>query len=161
MTHELVPPGNHRRNLVERAIQMINHYFISNLIGVDDKFPLSLCCHLLGPTELTVNLLHQSNIAPKILPYAHVHGQHDYMRKPFPPLGYAAQTHVKPDVHQTWDYFSKYGFNIGTSMEHHRCFKVYIIETGATEISNKVFFKHQYLTNPGVSPEAMVIQAMQ
>ncbi len=28
-------------------------------------------------------------------------------------------------------------------------------------ISNKVFFKHQYITNPKVSPETMVIQAMQ
>ncbi len=42
MTHKLVPPGNHRRNLAERPIQMFKHHFISLLSGVDGKFPLSL-----------------------------------------------------------------------------------------------------------------------
>jgi hypothetical protein len=98
MTHKLVPPSNHRRNLAEREIQTFKHHFISILSGVDDKFPLFLWCHLLSPAELTVNLLRQSNIAPKISAYAHVHSQHDYMRKPFAPLGCAVQAHVKPDA---------------------------------------------------------------
>ena len=57
MTHELVPPDNHRSNLAERAIQTFKHHFISILSGVDDKFPLSLWCALLEQTELIVNLL--------------------------------------------------------------------------------------------------------
>ncbi len=51
---ELVPPGNHRRNQAERAIQTFKAHFISILAGVDNKFPLSLWCHLLEPTELTL-----------------------------------------------------------------------------------------------------------
>ncbi len=98
MTHESAPPRNHRRNLVERAFQTFKHHFISILSGVDGKFPLSLWCHLLNPAELTVNLLRQSNVAPKISAYACVHGQHDYMRKPFAPLSCAVQTHVKSDA---------------------------------------------------------------
>ncbi len=62
---ELVPPGNHRRNQAERAIQTFKEHFISILAGVHDKFPLSLWCHLLKPTELTLNLLRQSKVAPK------------------------------------------------------------------------------------------------
>ena len=46
MTYELVPPGQHRRNQAERAIQTFKSHFISILAGVDDKFPLSLWCHL-------------------------------------------------------------------------------------------------------------------
>ncbi len=65
MMHELVPPDNHRSNLAERAIQMFKHHFISILSGVDDKFLLSLWCVLLEQIELTVNLLRQSNVAPK------------------------------------------------------------------------------------------------
>jgi hypothetical protein len=98
MTQKLVPPGNHRCNLAERAIQTFKHHFISILSGVENKFPLSLWCHLIGPAKLTVNLLHQSSIALKISAYAHVHRQHDYMRKPFAPLGCAVQAHVKPDT---------------------------------------------------------------
>jgi hypothetical protein len=74
MTHKLVPPSNHGRNLEERVMQSFKHHFISILSRVDDKFPLSLWCHLLGPAELTGNLLRQSNVAPKILAYAHIHG---------------------------------------------------------------------------------------
>jgi hypothetical protein len=161
MTHEWVPPRNHRRNLAERAIQRFKHHFITILSGVDNKFPLSLWCHLLSPAELTVNLLQQSNVAPKISAYAHVHGQHDYMRKPFAPLGCAVQAHVKPDARRRWDAHLEAGFNIETSMEHHRCFNVYITKTRATRISDTVFFKHQDITNPKVSPETMVIQPTQ
>jgi hypothetical protein len=51
------------------------------------------------------------------------------------------------------------GFNIGTSMEHHRCFNVYIVKTRATRVSDSIFFKHQYITNPQVTPETLVLKA--
>ncbi len=89
MDYELVPPGQHRRNQAERAIQTFKAHFISILAGVNNKFPLSLWCHLLKPTELTLNLLRQSREAPKILAFAHVYGTHDYMQKPFAPIGCA------------------------------------------------------------------------
>jgi hypothetical protein len=44
-------------------------------------------------------------------------------------------------------------------MEHHRCFHVYIVKTRATGISNLVFFKHQYITNPQLTPETLVLKA--
>jgi hypothetical protein len=50
IAYELVPPGQHRRNQAERAIQTFKSHFISILAGVDDKFPLSLWCHLLEPS---------------------------------------------------------------------------------------------------------------
>ena len=101
--YKLVPPGQHRRNQAERTIQTFKAHFISILAGVDDKFPLSLWCHLLEPTKLTLNLMRQSRVAPNISTFAHVHGTYDYMRKPFAPIGCAVQTHVKPDDRHTWD----------------------------------------------------------
>ncbi len=161
MMHELVPPDNHRSNLAERAIQTFKHHFISILSSVDDKFPLSLWCTLLEQTELTVNLLRQSNIMPKISVFAHVHGHHDYMKKPFMPIGRAVQVHVKPKNRWTWDTHTKAGFNLGTSMEHHQCFQIYVTNTRATRVSDTVFFKHQYITNPTVSTESLVVAAAQ
>ena len=161
MEHKLVPPGNHRRNQAERAIQTFKAHFISILAGVDDKFPLSLWCHLLEPAELTLNLLRQSKSTPKISAFAHVHGHHDYMKKPFAPLGCAVQAHVKPNDRRTWDARADAGFNIGTSMEHHRCYRIYISKTRATRISDTVAFQHQYITNPTLSPESRVIAAAQ
>jgi hypothetical protein len=96
MEYELVPPGNHHCNQAEQAIQTFKAHFIAILLGANDKFPLSLWCHLLKPTELTLNMLWQSKVAPNILAYAHVHSLHDYIRKPFAPLGWAIQAHMKP-----------------------------------------------------------------
>jgi hypothetical protein len=142
-------------------IQTFKVHFISILAGIDDKFPLSLWCHLLKPTELTLNLLRQSKVAPKISAYAHVHGPHDYMKKPFAPLGCAIQAHVKPEDRHTWDTRSDAGFSLGTSMEHHRCFRVYITRSRVTQISDTVFFKHQYITNPTISLESHMVAAAQ
>ena len=161
MSYELVPPGQHRRNQAERAIQTFKSHFISILAGVDDKFPLSLWCQLLPQTELTLNLLRQSRLTPKVSAFAHVHGQHDYMKKPFAPIGCAIQTHVKADNRRTWDTRSEPGFNLGTSMDHHRCFKVYVTRTRASRISDTVIFQHQYITNPTISPESHVVAAAQ
>ena len=104
--------------------------------------------HLLEPTELTLNLLRQSKVVPKISVFAHVRGHHDYMKKPFAPLGCAIEAHVKPYDHRIWDSRSDARFSLGTSMQHHRCFRVYITKTRATRISDTMYYKHQYITNP-------------
>ncbi len=158
---KLVPPGNHRRNQAERAIRTFKAHFISILAGIDNKFPLSLWCHLLEPKELTLNLLRQSKVAPKISAFAHIHSPHNYMKKPFAPLGCAIQAHVKLEDCRTWNPRADARFSLGTSMQHHQCFWVYIIKTRATRISNTVFFKHQYITNPTISPESHVAVAAQ
>jgi len=44
-------------------------------------------------------------------------------------------------------------------MEHHLCFNVYILKTRSTRISDSVFLKHQYITNPQLTPETLVMKA--
>ena len=139
MTHELVPPNCHRRNMAEQAIQMFKNHFVLILSEVDDRFPLSMWCYLVRPAKLTINLLRQSNVVPKILAYAHVHGQHDYMKHPFAPLGCSVMAHIKPKNRQTWDVHGEVGYSIGTAMEHHWCFNVYIIKMRATRVRDAVF----------------------
>jgi hypothetical protein len=158
MTHKLVPLDCHRCNIAKQAIQIFKNHFVSILSRVDDRFPLSLWCHLVRPAELTVILLQQSNVAPKVSAYAHVHGQHDYMKRPFASLGCTVMAHVKPKNRQSWVVHADTGFNIRMAMEHHQCFHIYIVKTRATRISDAVFFKHQYITNPQVIPETLVIK---
>jgi hypothetical protein len=144
--------------MAKRVIQTFKHHFVLILSGVDDSFLLSLWCHLVRPAEFTVNPLCQSNVAPKVSAYAHVHGQHNYMRQLFAPLGCAVMAHVKPKNRRTWDVHADKGFNIGMAMEHHQCFHVYIVKTRATRVSDRVFFKHQYITNPQIMLETLVIK---
>jgi hypothetical protein len=96
MTHKLVPPDCHHRNITKRVIQTFKNHFVVILSRVDNRFPLSLWCHLVQPAVPTINLLQQSNVAPKVSMYAHVHGQHDYMKCLFPPLGCTVMAHAKP-----------------------------------------------------------------
>ncbi len=126
---------------------------------MDDRFPLFLGCHLVQPAELTANLLQQSNVTPKVSTYAHIHGQHDYMKHPFAPLGCAVMAHVKPKNRQSWGIHTDTVFNIRMLTEHHQCFHIYIIKTRATRISDTVFFKHQYITNPQVTPKTLAMKA--
>jgi hypothetical protein len=73
MNHKLVPPNCHHRNIAKRAIQRFKNNFVSILSGINNRFPLSLWCHLVHPEELAGNLLQQINIAPKVSMYAHAH----------------------------------------------------------------------------------------
>ncbi len=144
----------------QHAIQTFKVHFILILAGLDNKFPLSLWCHLLKPTKLTMNLLCQLKLAPTVSAYAHVHGPHDYMKKPFAPLGCAIQAHVEPEDRRTWDTWSDASFRIST-LKHHRCNWVYITKIWATQICDTVFFKRQYITNPTVSPEYHMVAVAQ
>jgi hypothetical protein len=81
MQYKLPPSGNHGCNQAECVIQTFKAHFISILAGIKDKFPLSPWCHLLKPTKLTLSLLHQLKVTPKISTYAHIHGPHENMKK--------------------------------------------------------------------------------
>jgi hypothetical protein len=74
---ELVPPHNHRRNVVERAIQMTNGHIIANVLGCDPSFPLKEWHQILPRIEMTLNMLRPSNVRPTVSAYTYVYGQHD------------------------------------------------------------------------------------
>jgi hypothetical protein len=117
-----------------------------------------LCGVILSDPPNLLSICFAKTTWPKISAYAHVHRQHDYMKRLFAPLGCLVMAHVKPKNRRTWDVHGEVGYSIGTSMEHNRCFNVYIVKTRATRISDSVFFKHQYITNPQITPETLVMK---
>jgi antitoxin (DNA-binding transcriptional repressor) of toxin-antitoxin stability system len=82
---ELVPPGCHRCNAAEVAIRNFKAHFLSVLAGTAESFPKSLWDRLLPQTELTLNLLRQSNATPTVSAYAHLAGPFDYNKMPLAP----------------------------------------------------------------------------
>ena len=81
---ELVPPHCHRRNIADAVIKHFKNHFISILAGTDPNFPLKLWDKLLPQSELTLNLLRQSNAAPNILAQSHLFGSFDFNRPSSP-----------------------------------------------------------------------------
>jgi hypothetical protein len=65
------------------------------------------------------------------------------------------QTQEPTNLGHPWDT----GFNIGVAIEHYQHFHICTVKTRAMRVSNTVFFKHQYITNPQVTPKTLVIKA--
>ena len=66
-TYQLVPPNVHRRNISERAIWTFKAHFLSVLAGLDPVFPMFMWDDLLNQTDITLNLLRQATLNPRIL----------------------------------------------------------------------------------------------
>jgi hypothetical protein len=158
---ELTPADMHRRNAAEKAMQTFKAHFKSVLAGVSDDFPIREWDELLPQTVLTLNLLRQSHVAPNISAYAYHHGSFDYNRMPLAPMGCAVQFHIKPDKRKTWGEHSMDGWYLKTSPEHYRCHIVFVKKTQATRVTDTVFFKHKYITQPEVKPADVIIKAYQ
>ena len=83
---QLVPPDVHLHNIAERAIHTFKAHFLSILAGVSDAFPNFLWDCLLPQTELTLNLLRQSNIAPSVSAWDHYNGSFNFNATPMGPM---------------------------------------------------------------------------
>ena len=106
MKLELLPPGCHRHNAAEVAIQNCKAHFLSVLAGTVTSFPPTLWERLLPQAEVKINLLRQSNATPNVSAYAHLSGPFDYNKMPLAPMGCEAQVHEKTDKYGTWAYDS-------------------------------------------------------
>ena len=158
---ELTPADMHRRNAAERAIQTYKSHFIAIQAGVADDFPIHQWDELIPQAVLTLNLLRQSHVAPNVSAYAYHHGPFDYNRMPLAPMGCAVQFHIKPTRRKTWGERASDGWYLKTSPEHYRCHVVFVKQTRSKRITDTVFFKHKYITQPTVTPADAIVKAYQ
>ena len=114
---------------------------VTVMSGVSKIVPMHLWCRLLQPAELTLNVQQQSNTVPNVSAYAHIHGQHNFVVGSFAPLGIEVQAYKTPTKRGTWDPHLVTGWNLGTSMVHYRCFRVYVKKTREERVTETIFFK--------------------
>ena len=98
-------------------------------------------------------------MTPTVSAYAHLYGPHDFNKHPLAPIGCAVQMHEKPNQRKTWAPHAIDGWYVGTSFQHYRAYKIRAKSTKAERISDTVFIKHRYLTNPTVTPKDAVVKA--
>jgi hypothetical protein len=157
---KLVSPGCHRCNAAKVAIHNFKAHFLSVLAGVADDFPPNLWDWLLPQTEITINLIQQSNTTPNVSAYAHLSGPFNYNKIPLAPMGCEAQVHEKTNKRSTWAYHSVDGWYLFTSPEHYRTHNCHIKHTKSKQLSNTVQFQHKRITNPSIMHANKVIQAL-
>jgi hypothetical protein len=157
---QLVPPDIHRRNLAEQAIQTFKNHFKDILVGVNDTFPMRLWDRLLPQTILTLNLLRQSNAVSTVSAYQYVHGNFDYNKIPLAPLGCAVQLHQSNTKQASWAENSIDRWYLQISLEHSQCHVIYVKQTKSEQVSDTVFFKTKYITQPTMMPADVITKAI-
>ena len=159
-TYQLVPPDVHRANAAERAIRTFKAHFLSILAGIDTSFPNYLWDKLLPQTELTLNLLRQSTIAPAISAWEAFNGPLNYDATPLGPIGCPVIIHNKASTRNSWDFRGRDGFRVGPALQHYRCFQVVDSATNCVVVSDTVAFRHSYLKQPTITYDDRLLRTI-
>ncbi len=151
----------HCRNKAKQMVRHFKNHFLSILAGVDATFPPYLWGLLLPQAKLTVNLLLQATINPKISDWEYENGPFDFNKTPLAPVGHRVLTHAKPPTQRSWDYRAKQGFYVGPAMDHYRCYKLVKSEMKQKVVYNMVEFRHAYLQILAVLADDKIINRLQ
>ena len=73
---------------------------------------------------ITLNMLRQSRINPKLSAHDQVFGTFNYERTPLTPLGTKAIIHKCPDQRKTWDKHGLPSFMVNQSKDHFQSWEV-------------------------------------
>jgi hypothetical protein len=83
--------------------------------------------------------------------YAQLNGHFDSNRMPFVPPVTRVIAHDKPDQRSSWDPHGLYGYYLGPTLDHYRCYQVHITKTKGTRIVDTVDFFPSKMTMPHTS----------
>lgn len=145
MDWQLVPPGNHRANAAERAIQTWKDHFLAGLASVDSNFIMQQYDELIAQSEDTLNMMRTSRQHPHLSAYEHMKRVHDYNSVPFAPPGIKVVIHKRAEERASFGYRGEIGFVVGPAPEHYRCLRVYVPKTNDIRISDTLeFFPEGY-----------------
>ena len=126
---QLVPPQIHCINSAEWAIRNFKEHLIARLASTHKEVPLHLWCQLIPHANITLNLLRQSRMNPKLSGYSQLHGEFNYNATPLVPPVTQIIVHEKPTVRGTWAAHGVKLWYLCPSMDHYGCHCVYINKT--------------------------------
>jgi hypothetical protein len=138
--YQLVPPHNHRRNVAKRAVSTFKDHSIAGLSTTDKNWPMHLWCRLIPQALLTLNLLRQSRLNPRLSAEAQLNGTFDFNATPLAPPGTRVIMHEKSTVRRTFAPHGTGGWYLGPAREHYQCYRLYNSKTGHERINDTVEF---------------------
>ena len=133
---------------------------ISILAGVAPDFPRNLWSLVLPQTELTLILLRQATLDPSISSWSYFRGPFNYEATPIGTLGCDIIAHKNMGTRHLWDFRGAVGWNVGVALQHYRCHTIVAKSTRAAQVSDTVEFRHNYLTQPTVTPMDRIFHGM-
>ena len=127
--YQKMPPGMHQTNAAERAMQTFKYQLIATMCTTDKNFPLHLWDRPLQQIELTCNILHGTRLNPRLSAHEFLHGRFDYNATPIAPIGIRVLAYESPEDRRSWAPHGMDAWYIGPSLEHYRCYRVWIWNT--------------------------------
>ena len=94
MHNQLAPLHEHQSNAAEGAIQLAKKHLAVGWWSMDPAFPMHLWDRTIAQAELTLNLLRQSQINPKLSAWEQIHGRYDFNQTPIAPPGIRVKAHT-------------------------------------------------------------------
>ncbi len=158
---QLVPPDMHCQNQAERAICTFKDHFLAILAGINSTLPPYLWDLLLQQAELTLNLLRQATLNPRISMWEFFQGPFDFNKTPLGPVGCRVLINAKMAIRWSWNFRAKLGFYIGPALDSYHFFKLVKADTKSQVIFDTVEFLHSYLSVPVTSMEDKIIHSLQ
>jgi hypothetical protein len=159
--YQLVPPHVHRRNAAERAIRTYKNHLLAILAGADPDYPIQEWDRFLPQCQITLNLLRNSRVNPKLSAHAYLFGNFNFNATPLAPLGTKVVVHLKPNKRTSYSYHGEEGWYIGPSLEHYRCFKCYFPLTRSVRDADTIEFFPKTIPFPTTTTEDYLIQSTQ
>eukprot|EP00957_Ditylum_brightwellii_P025154 1903466-Ditylum_brightwellii.AAC.1 len=133
---------------------------LAGLATCNPKFPIAEWDRLIPQANITLNLLCNSRVNPKLSTYAYVFGNFDFNATPLTPPGTKVIVHKKSTHHDSWAYQGVEGWTIGPSLEHYRCVKCYTSDTVAEVDADTVKLIPHRMPMPSFNDEDAIKQAM-
>ena len=104
--------------MVERAIRTFKANVLAILDGVDPNSPKYMWYNLLVQTELTINLLRQATLNPRMSAWEYYNGAFDYTATPLGPIGCKITIHTTSNKRKSWNQRGREGFSAGHALKH-------------------------------------------
>ena len=123
MSFQLVLPHPHYAKSTEGSIQTFKNHFKAGLASLDPDFPVKEWDGLLKQAFLTLNLLREACMNPKISAYTYLFGQFDFRVSSLAPPGTKVIVHSKPSYQASWGRNCCEAWYVRPSLNHYCCLK--------------------------------------
>jgi hypothetical protein len=132
---------------------------MARLCSTEKSFPMHLWDRILPQAVITLNMLRNSRINPKLSAATHIFGQYDFNIAPMATPGTRFIAHETPSGRRTWAPHGQDGWYIGPALEYYRCYTVYITKTRSNRIVETIEFPPDKFTLPFPSYRELATQA--
>ena len=111
-------------------------------------------------TDLTLNLLFQATLNPRISAWEYFNGAFDYTATSLCPIGCKIIIHTTSNKQKSWDKRGCEGFSVGPVLHHYRCIQAIYSKTKSLIITYTAEYLHAYIMQPHVTAENIITHAI-